>query len=125
MQARGPSMNAQIKHQAERCIEELRQGTLTEQALRRIIDLTAAGPKRQDLLYLQAETTSPTSPVVGMRLIEDGEVSDGPLNPDDWPYQTVLEAISDGWRVIKFPEQALMLDSTRTIGLGCDFILER
>ena len=32
----------------------------------------------QDILYLQATTTSPTSEVVGMRIIENGEISDGP-----------------------------------------------
>ena len=118
-------MNAQIKQQAEVCIEQLGRGTLTEEGLRRIIELAEAVPKRQDLLYLQATTTSVTSEVVGMRTVQDGEISDGPMDSDDWPYQTVLEAIRDGWRVIKFPEQAVMLDGTRTYGLGFEFILER
>ena len=83
-------MNAQIKRQAELCIEQLGQGTLTEEGLRRIIELAEAGPKTQDLLYLQASTASLTAEVVGMRILQDGEVSDGPANPDDWPYQTLL-----------------------------------
>ena len=45
-----------------------------------------------------------------MRIIEKGEISDGPEDPDNWPYQTVLEAIRDGWGVIKFPELALGMD---------------
>jgi hypothetical protein len=45
-----------------------------------------------------------------MRIIEKGEISDGSEDPDNWPYQTVLEAIRDGWSVIKFPELALGMD---------------
>ncbi len=79
----------------------------------------------QDILYLHASSNSPTSKVLAMRIIEKGEISDGPENPDNWPYQTVLEAIRDGWSVIKFPELALSMDESRTYGLGFEFILER
>ena len=44
---------------------------------------------------------------------------------DEWPYNSVLEAMNDGWRVIKFPEMALMLQEDKTFGLGCEFILEK
>jgi hypothetical protein len=118
-------MNARIKKQAEHCIEQLKAGTLTEESLAHIVELAESGLKQQDLLYLQTNRTSPISPVVGMRIVEDGEISDGPADPEDWPYGTVLEAIRDGWRIIKFPEQALMLDETRTYGLGAEFVLER
>ena len=118
-------MSAQIKKQADFCIEQLKAGTLTEESLTRIVELAEAGGQRQDLLYLQTNRTSPVSPVVGMRIIEDGAISDGPDDPDDWPYETVLEAIRDGWSVIKFPEQALMMDESRTYGLGAEFVLER
>ena len=49
----------------------------------------------------------------------------GRRTPRDWPYKTVLDAVRDGWRIIKFPELALMLDEKRSYGLGCDFVLER
>lgn len=77
----------------------------------------------QDLLYLQAISTSVASPVHGMMLVENGEVHE----PDEsrWPYRTVLDAIRDGWRVIQFPNLALMTDESRTYALGCEFILER
>ena len=79
----------------------------------------------QDLLYLHTEKTSITSPARGMRILLDGVLSDGPEDPEDWPYKTVLDAIQDGWRVIKFPELALMADEGRTYGVGCEFILEK
>ncbi len=30
-----------------------------------------------------------------------------------------------GWRVVKFPELALLLDESRSYALGCEFVLER
>ena len=116
----------EIKQRIEQCIHEPERHGLTVGELRRILALVDdAGSKRQDLLYLQATSTSLSSQVNGMILIEDGEISDGPENPDDWPYQTVLDAIRDGWRVIFFPNLALMMDESRTYGLGCEFILEK
>ena len=79
----------------------------------------------QDILYLHTRVNSLTSDILAMRSVTNGQISDGPENPDDWPYQSVLEAIRDGWRVIKFPELALMMDESRPYGLGFEFILER
>lgn len=119
-------MSSSIRRRLEACIDDLRDGKLTEESLRRVVDsLDDERPKRQDLLYLQAGKTSVTSPVVGMAIVQDGEASDGPADPDEWPYQTVLEAMRDGWRIIKFPEMALLMDEEKTYGLGCEFILER
>lgn len=110
------------KQTIEQIIDDFREGKLTEQRLR---ELYSGSKSRQDLLYLQAIKTSITSPVIGMRIVENGEISDGPENPKDWPYQTILEAVRDGWRIIKFPELALLLDEKKTYGLGCEFILEK
>ena len=116
----------QIKQQVERCIAELRAGQLAEASLQDILTALDAQPApRQDLLYLQASTTSVTGDVVGMLLVQDGEVSEGPADPDEWPYPTVLAAMQDGWRVIQFPDLALSLDESRTYGLGYEFILEK
>jgi hypothetical protein len=119
-------MRDQIREQLEACVEALRRGELTEQRLREVIDAVRnTPPPRQDLLYLQAGGTSLTSGVHGMLMVRDGEVWEGPDNPDEWPYKTVLEAIRDGWRVVQFPNLALMLDESRTYGLGAEFILEK
>jgi hypothetical protein len=119
-------MTATLEELVEQCAEQLRQGVLTEAGLRRIIGERAApSTGRQDLLYLQASNTSVQSGVHGMLLVQHGEVSEGPPDPDDWPYKTVLDAIRDGWRVISFPNLALLLDDSSTYGLGCEFILEK
>ena len=115
-----------IKQQVERCIAELRAGELAKASLQGILTaLDEQTSQRQELLYLQANTTSVTADVVGMLLVQDGEVSEGPADPDKWPYPTVLAAMQDGWRVIQFPNLALMMDESRTYGLGYEFILEK
>ena len=114
-----------VKNEIARCIDSLRDGRLTKQDLLRVSEVAGKTLLRQDVLWLQAENSSPVSEVVGMRIIEDGEISDGPADPNDWPYTTVLDAIRDGWRIIRFPEMALSIDDGRTFGLGHEFILER
>ena len=107
-------------------IAELRAGTLEESTLASIRDeLTAARNARQDLLYLQAAGTALDTQVIGMRMVIDGELSDGANDPDDWPYQTVLDAIRDGWRIIEFPSLALLLDESRTYAYGAEFVFEK
>jgi hypothetical protein len=114
-----------LEQEIERCISELQRGELTEGSLRHVLDAVGPPRGRQDLLYLQAASTSPGAPVHGMLLVEAGEIREPPDNPDQWPYRTVLDAIRDGWRIIHFPNLTLMMDERRTYGLGCEFILER
>ena len=124
--------NRSIKKQVQHCIRQLRRGSLTEDDLQAILDDaeqpredTPAPAPRQDLLYLQTRSTAIDYPVLGMKILEDGNLSDGPRDPEEWPYKTVLDAIQDGWRIIKFPEMAVLLDESRSYGLACEFILER
>src|SRR5664279_113294 len=118
-------MATTAEHEIDKIVEDFKQGRLTEDSLRQALGRPGAAGKQQDLLYLQALTTSVTSGVVGMSMICAGEVIEGPAAPEAWPYQTVLAAIRDGWRVIKFPELALLLIGEGTVGLGCEFILEK
>ena len=60
-----------------------------------------------------------------MSIVDDGKVYDGPDDPDAWPYQTVLEAISDGWRIVKFPELTLAYLDPEYGGMKWEFILEK
>jgi hypothetical protein len=108
----------------DQVLADFRQGRLTEAALRAALE-AGPPPKRQDLLYLQASSTSVISSILGMTQIINGEVLDPVTGDFDWPYATVLDAIRDGWRVIKFPELALLVVADRTTGLGCEFVLEK
>ena len=107
---------------------ELQRGELTPtQLCRGIADLIGqTRDKPQDILYLQARNTSPESQVVGMMRIEGGTRVASPPDPEDWPYQTVLDAVTDGWRIISFPNLSLLaVDEKEVYGLGFEFILER
>ena len=118
----------------DQCVEAFRQGELTEQRLRWTLEHGFEERTRhQDLLYLQAQNDYPgdgryagtSNAVIGMMLIEEGQQMEVPDNPEDWPYQTVGDAVRDDWHIIKFPDMALLLNEERIYGLGCEFILER
>lgn len=109
----------------DKCIERLKQGRLTEAHLRDLRSaITIGSTNQQHLLYLQTATTAVTSEVIGMLMVKDGAVSDGPFDYTDWPYKTVLAAINDGWRVIRFPVQ-LPVGHTQDTHITCEFILEK
>lgn len=107
----------------ELCIELLERGELTADRLRSLV--MANKTLCQDVLYIQTVFSSVTSLVNGMAMISDGVVQEMPEDPEDWPYSSVLEAMNDGWRIISFPNMALMMDDSVTHGVGNEFILER
>ena len=118
------------KQQIQSWLDKLRAGTLVEADLQQALDRLDGisdddSPKQQRLLYLNTGNTGVDSQVLGMALVENGEVLEGPDDVDEWPYNSVLDAMNDGWRVIKFPEMALLLQEDKTFGLGCEFILEK
>jgi len=117
------------KQQIQEWLDKLRAGTLVEadlqQALDRLEGTSGDDPPQQRLLYLNTGNTGVDSQVLGMALVENGEILEGPDDVEEWPYNSVLEAMDDGWRVIKFPEMALLLQEDKTFGLGCEFILEK
>ncbi len=119
------SVYMRIKRQVDRCLDKFTRGELTADALHSILDALEGRPARQDLLFLRTSASTVSSEVIGMLLMEDGELEEGPSDPKDWPYHTVIDAIQDGWRVIKFPELALWMDETRTYEVGGEFVLER
>ena len=119
-------MNGDLHGLVKECIDRLGRGDLEADHLREVLaQIPRADNSVQDLLYLQCSTTSVTSQVLGVQLITGGEVQSEPDRVADFPYQSVLQAMRDGWRVLQFPNMALLLDEERTYGLGCEFILER
>ena len=118
-------MNETSRNQLQHCIALLEQGTLTEADLRDLASSSSSSAgQRQELLYLQTATTSVTSEVIGMSLVAGGKVSDGAMDAAEWPYKTVLEAMEEGWRVVRFPVQ-LPAGHTQDAHITCEFVLER
>jgi hypothetical protein len=109
-------------------IEKLKKGELTEADLQQALDRAKEDTNsstNQRILYLQTHTTDIEGPVIGMSIVEEGEVHEGPADPDDWPYQTVLDALNDGWRVIKFPELSLAYLEPDYGAMKWEFVLEK
>ena len=94
--------------------------------LRRIIN-TNRVHTRQWLLYLHAATPGIRSQVIGMALHEpiEGSVTEIVTEEQDWPYNTVHDAILDGWQVIHFPNQRTEFDDREIDILGYEFILQK
>jgi hypothetical protein len=81
---------------------------------------------RQRLLYLHAVTPSIRSQVMGMALHEPVPGSVTQITSDqEWPYNTVHDAILDGWQVVHFPEQLAPFDDREIDVLGYEFILQK
>ena len=118
-------MLRKIRQQVERCLEELSAGKLTEPSLRAILEAIDYARPRQQLLFLRVDGWTIDSSVIGLMRLDNGEIDQGPSDPEEWPYRTVIDAIQDGWRVIKFPELALWMDETRTHEVGSEFVLEK
>ena len=94
------------------CIELLDRRELTADSLRSLV--MANKTLCQDVLYIQTVFSLVPSLVNGMAVISDGVVQEMPEDPEDWTYSSVLEAMNDGWRIIRFPNMALMMDDLLT-----------
>ena len=120
-------MNGKQAELTETLVADLKKGALTAKGLRAGIAAAAAANRtRQDLLYLHCSTTSPASSVQGISMFEGGREQELSSDPEEWPYQSVLDAIAEGWRVISFPDMSLLtLSADEFHGLGFLFVLER
>lgn len=121
------AMNSKQAELTETLVADLKDGALTEEGLRTgIAAVAAAKGTRQDLLYLHCSSTSPGSSVQGISLFEGGREQELSSDPEEWPYQSVLDAVAKGWRVISFPDMSfLTLSADEFHGLGFLFVLER
>lgn len=94
--------------------------------LRQIIS-TSRKDTRQRLLYLHAVTPNIRSQVIGLALHEpvQGSVTEIVTEEQEWLYNTVHDAILDGWQVIHFPDQRTEFDDREIDILGYEFILQK
>ncbi|RAP77918.1 hypothetical protein [Paenibacillus montanisoli] len=116
-------MKLSITSIQERCLLKLRNGELTEQELAEAF--TAGRNTRQKLLFLVAVGSAVSATIQSMSLYENGVISDGPADPAEWPYQTVSDAILDGWRVVQFPISFPLPQDGKLRYIPCEFVLEK
>lgn len=113
-----------IKEWLDNCVEKLDAGELTEADLRGVT--TALNSEKQLLLYLYSKSTNLRSPL-GAWALYDATAPDEPVLPSqEPPYTSVLDAVSDGWRIVQFPRPELynFTDVDNTY-LTYEFILEK
>ena len=108
---------------------KLENGGLQKEDLDQLHQIINAnrGDTRQRLLYLHAATPGIRSQVIGMALHEpvEGSVTEIVTEVQEWPYNTVHDAILDGWQVIHFPDQRTEFDDREIDILGYEFILQK
>jgi hypothetical protein len=82
---------------------------------------------RQRLLYLHARTPSVFSEIIGYTPIEPiaGYRVEIAAEVQKWPYDTVHDAIVDGWQVVQFPHHQAPYDDRDLDIVGYEFILQK
>lgn len=82
--------------------------------------------QRQHLLYLHTRTPSVTASVIGMSHHEPvAGGTDSIRTRTDWPYETVHDAIIDGWQVVHFPNLMAPYDDRELNYTGYEFVLQK
>jgi hypothetical protein len=81
---------------------------------------------RQLILYLTATSTNMRSGVVSWALYDSTKAHEPTLLSDESPYNNVLDAVADGWRVAQFPVINLYeYKDLENDYVGFEFILEK
>ena len=107
--------------------EKVKREGISQNDLDQLEQILQVKCSRQRLLYLQATTPSIRSNVIGMAQHEpvNGAITQIEPDTDDWKYQTVHDAIVDGWQTIFFPGQRTSFDDQEIDILGYEFILQK
>jgi hypothetical protein len=104
--------------------KKLQTGNFTEADLQRL-EMLLIEP-RQMVLYLYSKSTNMRSAIASWALYDPTVSYEPTLPSQDTPYDSVIEAVNDGWRIVQFPRAELYqfsdIDNTY---LGYEFILEK
>ena len=82
---------------------------------------------RQRLLYLHARTPNVFSDIIGLTQIEPTAGFRVEISADalEWPYNTVHDALVDGWQIVQFPHLQAPFDDRELDVVGYEFILQK
>lgn len=89
--------------------------------------MSSAQQPRQRLLYVHARSPNVFSDILGFTAVEpiEGYRPEITAEEQDWPYNSVHEAIVDGWQVIQFPHLQAPFDDKDLDVIGYEFILQK
>ena len=82
---------------------------------------------KQRLLYLHSRTPNVFSKIIALNLIEPIKGADTEIVAEtpNWPYETVHDAVIDGWQIVQFPHLQAPFDDYEMDVLGYEFILQK
>ena len=82
---------------------------------------------KQRLLYLHSTSPDVFSNIIALNLVEPTKNATREITAEDpdWPYQTVHDAIVDGWQIVQFPYLQAPFDDRELDVLGYEFILQK
>ena len=113
-----------IKQWLDESRKKLQAGAFTEADLQRLEALLTE-PK-QMVLYLYSKSTSMRSAIASWALYDPTVSYEPTLPSQDVPYDSVIEAVNDGWRIVQFPRAELyQFSDVDNAYLGYEFILEK
>ena len=117
-----------MEHTVKQWLAESRQklqtGDLTEADLQGLEALLTE--PRQLVLYLYSKSTNMRSAIASWALYDPTVPHEPTLPSQDVPYDSVIEAVNDGWRIVQFPRAELyQFSDVDNTYLGYEFILEK
>ncbi len=121
-----PTLSTSITNWLHEAQAKATNGGVTAADLQQLQRIAQRATRRQRLLYLHARTPSISAPVIGMAQHEpttDGR--DTLRSVDEWPYETVHEAVVDGWQIVQFPNPMAPYDDRELNYVGYEFILQK
>ena len=117
-------MHEAAKEWLAHCRDKIRTGAITAADLDRLGHVLSE--PRQQVLYLYAKSTNMRSPLASWALYDPTRPQTPALPSDEPPYDSVLAAVADGWRVVQFPNAKLYAyEGQDNDYLGYEFVLER
>ena len=117
-------METTVKGWLDESRQKLQAGDFTEADLQTLETLLAE--PRQLVLYLYSKSTNMRSAIASWALYDPTVPYEPTLPSQDVPYDSVIEALNDGWRIVQFPRAELyQFSDVDNTYLGYEFILEK
>jgi hypothetical protein len=117
-------MKAVIEEWLATSRQKLADGALTAADLDRLAALVKE--PRQRVLYLYSKSTNMRSPLAAWTEYDATKPQEPTLPSSEAPYESVLAAVADGWRIVQFPDTKLYSDQgVDNDYIGFEFILEK
>lgn len=117
-------MRAVIEEWLATSRQKLADGALTAADLDRLAGLVKE--PRQRVLYLYSKSTNMRSAVASWMEYDATQPQEPTLPTSEPPYESVLAAVADGWRIVQFPDAKLYsYQGVANDYIGFEFILEK